>query len=112
VSKWPFQVGDLIGDSQITLRVERLREDTGDFVAQVEKVVDSNKDHGHFGSYVVESRYYQFRLLHDNLTYPDPELLWEIPEEGTDRFHVEGSTGAQFLLYWFKSSGFSFDLDS
>lgn len=112
-NKWHFEVGDTIGDSVVKINVTYKDEKRGYFNAQVIYLKDKNKEHGHFGSYVTEGQYYRFEYI----GYQDEkdkleELIWEVKEEGTDRFHREGSTGAQFLLYWYPECGFSFDLDS
>ena len=90
------------------LQILHLYEETGNFDARVDRLDDKNQEHGHYGSYVTEGRCYRFTLLRES---PE-EMLWEVMDQGTERFHREGSTGAQFLLYWFKDSGFSLDLDS
>jgi len=74
------------------------------FVARVDTLDDKD---GHFGSYVKEGRYYNFVLITDL----DDLKTWEIPEEGTERFHEEGTTASQFLLYW-DDGRFCVELDS
>jgi hypothetical protein len=112
-SKWHFDVGDTIGDDHIKINVTYKDEERGFFNAQVVLLKDKNKEHGHFGSYVTKGQYYCFTYIgYEDEKKQLNELIWEVKEEGTDRFHREGSTGAQFLLYWFPESGFSFDLDT
>ena len=108
-SRWHLAVGDTIGDSQVKVCVTWVSEETGDFEGQVVELRDPEKDCGHYGSYVTLEYYYRF-TRHQNPAGVD--FLWEILPESTDRFHREGSTGAQFLLYWWPEVGFSFDLDS
>jgi len=112
ISKWPITVCDAIGDDQIGLEVTWFSKVTGDFTAQIARLKDKENSPGHFGSYVTEGMYYKFVLIDDSSQHKHPSLTWEIPEEGTDRFHRDGSTGAQFLLQWEPDSGFTFDLDS
>ena len=98
--------GKIIKNKEITLEV--YRADGDDFTALVTKLKDKTDKHGHFGSYVWEGRYYRFHLLHKT----DEDATWEVPEEGTERFHREGSTGSQFLLCWEKDIGYVVDLGS
>ena len=106
-SKWHINVGGTIEDDSVEIEVAWINEKTGDFHAQIIRLTGTLSNR--FGNYVTEGQYYHFKRHTDD----DPEeILWEIPEEGTDLFHKEGSTGSQFLLYWFKDTGFSFDLDS
>jgi hypothetical protein len=116
-SKWHMEEKDIIGDNEIKILITSMFEDrqknqTGDFYAQIIELKDKAKEPGHFGSYVTKGQYYKFTLHEDKEEGYKSMILWEIYEESTDRFHREGSTGAQFLLYWFKESGFGFDLDS
>ncbi len=78
------------------------------FVAQVIKLKDISKSRGHFGSYIKMGRFYRFNLISND----EEDKIWEIPEEGTEKFHRDGETSSQFLLYWNKQSEFSIDLDS
>jgi hypothetical protein len=114
-SKWHFEEGDIIGDNEIKIEILYIDKYKWEyFDAKVIELKDPDKDCGHYGSYVSKDMYYRF-TLHKNWeggVPPEEELLWEVYEEGTDRFHREGSTGAQFLLYWFDDQGFGFDLDS
>jgi hypothetical protein len=107
-SRFPIGEGSTIDTGDCRLYVEHMRGDTGDFDARVEYLKDKDQGHGHWGSYVTEGRYYRFTLNHE---YPG-DILWEVLDQGTERFHREGSTGAQFLLYWSNDGGFSLDLDS
>jgi hypothetical protein len=116
-SRWHFEVGDIIGDEHIQINVIYIDEKFRFFDAQIDFLKDRDKNYGHFGSYVTEGLYYRFTFIGDEKDVT--ELIWEVKEEGTDRFHQEGSTGAQFLLYWFDDDNdddnpgrFSFDLDS
>jgi len=105
--RFPIAAGDTIRTSDCELLVYDMRED-GTFDALVVRLDDASQEHGHYGSYVSQGRYYHFVLLSEE----KDQMLWEVPSECTERFHREGHTGAQFLLYWFKDSGFSLDLDS
>jgi len=107
-SRWHLAVGETIGDSEIQVNVTWVNEETGDFEGQIAALRDPDKEHGHYGSYVTLDYYYRF-TRHQN---PAGDFLWEVLPECTDRFHREGSTGAQLLLYWWPEDGFSFDLDS
>lgn len=107
-SRFPIRKGSTIKGSDFEFFVKHFREDTGDFDALVVSLKDKRKDHGHYGSYVEEGRYYHFK----NIQEAKDQMVWEVPSEGTERFHREGSTGAQFLLYWLNDSGFSLDLDT
>ena len=113
--KWHFVEGDIIGDNQIKIEIFYIDKYNWNFFdARIIELKDPDKNPGHYGSYITKDLYYRFRL-HKNWEGGVPaeeELLWEVDEEGTDRFHRTGSTGAQFLLYWFKDSGFGFDLDT
>jgi hypothetical protein len=108
--KWPIKEGSVIKGGTVSIKVDWLDKDSGHFVARVLSLSgkESSTQHGHFGSYVSKGRYYRFKLISDGGDY----FIWGIPDEGTERFHREGHTGAQFLLAWDKSTGFSFDLDS
>ena len=107
-SRFPMKRGDTIKGDDFEFLVEYMRDDNGDFDALVVSLKDKKKQHGHYGSYVEEGRFYHFKMLRDEKDM----MLWEVPAECTERFHREGSTGAQFLLFWFDDSGFSLDLDS
>jgi len=67
-------------------------------------VDDASQKYGHFGSYVSQGRYYHFVLLSEE----KDQLLWEVHQNARSVF-TERAYGAQFLLYWFKDSGFSLD---
>jgi hypothetical protein len=108
VNKWHLNEGDLIGDSQLKIRIDRVDLDTGHFSAEIITLNDVDNSPGHFGSYVTNGYFYGFEPIHCD----EEEVTWQIPELGTDRYHRTGSTGAQFLLCWFSDVGFSFDLDS
>ena len=108
-SPWHIEAEDLIEATGIRLLVDRI-DDDGNFVGQIVEIDDADQNPGHFGSYVSLNQYYQFKII--DKEDPAESLIWEIPDEGTDRFHRDGRTGAQFLLYWFKDTGFSFDIDS
>ena len=109
--KFPMRQGDQIS-CHLSFRLEifRMDEKTGDFVGKLLNLNDADQSCGHFGSYVKMGRYYKFNLISESKDHS--WIMWEVPEEGTERFHREGSTGAQFLLSWNKGSGFCFDLDS
>ena len=109
---FPMSEGELLDMSDAKLLIKSLNYYDGSFVGCVKSLDDSSHEHGHFGSYVTKGRYYKFTMISLNMTGEHASAIWEVSEEGTERFHREGSTGAQFLLYWFKDSGFSFDLDS
>ena len=111
----PFKTGEIIDAGQFKLLITEIDEIHGDFNAQVRLLEDVSQEHGHFGSYVEEGKYYYFRLIGESISQiPQPfdSLTWEIPEEGTERFHREGHVGAQFILYWDRADGFVADLDS
>ena len=114
-SKWHFEEGDIIGDNQIKIEILYIDKHKWDyFDAKIVELKDPEKNPGHYGSYISLGLFYRF-TLHKNWEGGVPaeqELMWEVYEEGTDRFHRDGKTGAQFLLYWFKGSGFGFDLDT
>jgi hypothetical protein len=106
-NEWKLSEDEIIGDSNIKIQVTEVNQESGNFTAKVLELDDVCKSHGHFGSYISVGNYYWFEMIGSK-----DDLIWEIPSEGTDRFHREGSTGAQFLLYWFEETGFTFDLDS
>jgi len=117
-SKWHIRAGNIIGDHQIQLHIIWVNENNGNFKAQVVELNDPSTEPGHLGSYVTEGRYYGFECI-DWFTSPtmdkaanDDPVTWEIPETSTERFHREGSVGAQFLMGWSKENGFTVDLDS
>jgi hypothetical protein len=103
--------GETLRMSDAKLFIKKLNYHDGSFVGLVDSLKDSSQEYGHFGSYVTEGRYYKFTMISMNMSGSHPEVIWEVPAEGTERFHREGSTGAQFLLYW-QNGKFSFDLDS
>ena len=111
-SKWHISAGNIIGDHQIQLHIIWVNENNGDFKAQVVELNDPSTEPGHLGSYVTEGRYYGFNRISEIKFLVGSSIIWEIPETGTERFHREGSVGAQFLLYWNRDSGFSVELDS
>jgi len=97
-----------ISANGITIDITEDRYEDNSFDVYVEKLKNKSEKHGHFGSYISEGKYYHFHRI----KLDEDHGIWEIPSEGTERFHREGSTGAQFLLYWWKEDGFSFELDS
>ena len=108
---FPMHEGETLKMSDAKLFIKELNHHNGSFVGLVESLRDGSQKYGHFGSYVTEGRYYKFTVIRMDLNGPYPEVIWEVMDEGTERFHREGSTGAQFLLYW-QNGKFSFDLDS
>lgn len=97
-----------IDSNGIVLEITQDIYEDNSFDAYVEKLKDKKEDCGHFGSYISEGRHYHFHCV----SLDEDHGVWTIPDEGTERFHRTGSTGAQFLLYWWKNDGFSFELDS
>lgn len=112
-SKWPLKKGDTVGNEEARVTVTWIDGALGHFEGRIASLKDLSQQHGHYGSYVTEGHYYKFEMIRDHTDRKEnKEIVWEIPSYGTDRFHREGSTGAQFLLYWSDDQGFSFDLDS
>ena len=108
--KWPIKEGSVIKSGTASIKVDWLDNEKGHFVARVLSLSRKEKSMqpGHLGSYVSKGRYYRFNLISDD----GDNLTWAIPAMGTERFHREGNEGSQFLLWWDKSVGFSFELDS
>ena len=98
--------GDVIESDGIIMRVGQVLKNG--FEVEVVSLEDKDTSPGHFGSYIAEGRHYYFRSCNQS----EDMKIWEIPYYSTERYHKSGSVGAQFLLFWFDDSGYSFELDS
>lgn len=66
------------------------------------------KKDSHFSNYIKKGRYYHLECVESG----ESCCIWTVGCYATERFHNEGQEGAQFLLYWWKDSGFSIEIDS